>query len=100
MSGTKVSVTVLKALDPLSSLSDVRLQELAGLCYVETVSRNQDPFRLCATAGQSVYLLRGELALAYSEGRSEVLVGGSVDARYPLGKRRSFFRPRRLPTYS
>ena len=91
MSGAKVSVTVLKVLDPLSSLSDVRLQELAGLCYIETVGRNQDPFGLCPTVGQSVYLLRGELALAYSEGRSEVIVGGSADARYPLGKRRVFF---------
>jgi rhodanese-related sulfurtransferase len=90
MPETKASVTALKALDPLSSLSDARLQELADLCYVESVSRNLDPFQLRAIAGQSVYLLRGELALAYEQGRSEVVVGGSVDARYPLGKRRIF----------
>ena len=89
-SGTKVSAATLKALDPLSSLSDARLEELAALCYIESVARNLDPFRLCAIAGQSVYLLRGELALAYSEGRSEVFVGGSPEARYPLGKRRAF----------
>lgn len=90
MSGTKLSVAALKALDPLSSLSDVRLQELADLCHIESVSRNLDPFRLGTIAGQTVYLLHGELALAYSQGRSEVVVGGSADARYPLGKRRVF----------
>ncbi len=88
--GNKVSAAVLQALDPLSSLSDARLKELAALCYAEPVARNLDPFRSCPIAGQSVYLLRGELALAYSEGRSEVVVGGSADARFPLGKRRMF----------
>jgi rhodanese-related sulfurtransferase len=89
-SETKVGAAALKILDPLSSLTDARLLELADLCYVESVSRNLDPFRLRAVAGQSVYLLRGELALDYGQGRSEVLVGGSADARYPLGKRRVF----------
>jgi len=90
MSGTKVSVAALQALDPLASLSAARRQELADLCQIESVRRNQDPFRQHTIAGQSVYLLRGELALAYGEGRSEVVVGGSADARYPLGKRRMF----------
>jgi CRP-like cAMP-binding protein len=89
-SGTKVGVATLKALDPLASLSESRLQELADLCYMESVKRNLDPFRLRAIAGQSVYLLRGELALDYGQGRSEVVVGGSADARTPLGKRREF----------
>jgi rhodanese-related sulfurtransferase len=90
VSGAKVGAAALKALDPLSSLSDVRLKELADLCYVESVNRGLDPFRLRAIAGQSVYLLRGELALDHGQGRSEVVVGGSADARYPLGKRREF----------
>jgi rhodanese-related sulfurtransferase len=90
MTGTKAGAEALKHLDPLSSLSDMRLQELAGLCFIESVSRNLDPFRLRSIAGQSVYLVRGELALAYSQGISEVIVGGSVEARCPLGKRRVF----------
>jgi len=90
MAGTKVSVEVLKNLDPLSSLSEVRLQELADLCYVESVGRNLDPFRLRSLDGQSVYLLRGELARTYSQGRSEVIVGGSAEARRPLGTHRTF----------
>jgi CRP-like cAMP-binding protein len=90
MTATKANVEALKRLDPLSSLSDMRLQELAELCFIESVSRNLDPFRLHSIAGQSVYLVRGELALAYSQGISEVVVGGSAEARYPLGKRRMF----------
>lgn len=90
MAGTRVSVEALKNLDPLSSLSDLRLQELSALCCVESVSRNLDPFRLCSIAGQSAYLLRGELALNYSQRGSEVIVGGSAEARYPLGKRSVF----------
>jgi len=90
MAATKVSVEALKHLDPLSSLSDMRLQELADLCCIESVSRNLDPFHLRSIAGQSVYLVRGELALAYSQGISEVIVGGSAEARYLLGKRRMF----------
>ena len=90
MAATKVSVEALKNLEPLSSLSTPRLTELADLCYIETVGRNLDPFSSRSIAGQSVYLLRGELALAYNQGSSEVIVGASAEARYPLGKRRIF----------
>lgn len=90
MAATKVSVEVLKNLDPLSSLSDMRLQEIAELCFIESVGRNVDPFHLRSIAGQSVYLVHGELALADSQGISEVIVGGSAEARYLLGRRRRF----------
>ncbi len=90
MPATKVSVAALRTLEPLGSLSDARLNELADLCCIEPVRCSMDPFRLGSTAGQSVYVLRGELALAYSQGSSEVIVGGSAEARYPLGKRRAF----------
>jgi len=90
MEVTKVSIDTLRVLDPLSSLLDARLKELADLCCIEQVGRTVDPFHLRPIAGQSVYLVRGELALAYAQGSSEVLVGGSAEARYPLGKRRGF----------
>ncbi len=94
MADTKVGVTVLRKLEPLSSLSEVRLKELADLCSIESVGRNLDPFHLRSMAGQSVYLVRGELALAYSQGSSEVIVGGSAEARYAVGKRRAFISAR------
>ena len=90
MAATKVSIETLRSLDPLSSLSEVRLRELAGLCCIESVGRGANPFHRSPVAGQSVYAVRGELALAYGEGSSEVIVGGSAEARRPLGKRRAF----------
>ena len=90
MAVNKVSIDTLRVLDPLSSLLDARLKELADLCCIEQVNRAVDPFHLRPIAGQSVYLVRGELALAYAQGSSEVIVGGSAEARYPLGKRRGF----------
>ena len=90
MATTKVSLEALKALDPLSSLSDARLRELADLCVIETVYRTADPFQQRPIVGQSAYVLRGELVLVYGQGSSEVIVGGSAEARRSLGKRRAF----------
>ena len=90
VSGTEAVVATLKALVPLSSMSDRRLREIADLCTIESVERNAEPFRQRAIAGQSVYLLRGELVLEYGQGVSEVIVGRSADAYHPLGKRRMF----------
>lgn len=86
MCASRVHVQMLKVLEPIASLSDARLEELAALCQVESAGRNSDPFRLRGIAGQAVYLLRGELALAYSDNFSTVLVGGSEEARHPLGR--------------
>jgi len=90
MAATKVSVATLKALDPLASLAEVRLGELAQLCVVESVGRGVDPFHQRPIAGQSVYVVRGELALVYGQGSSELIFGGSAEARRPLGKGRAF----------
>lgn len=87
MGADKVSIETLRGLEPLSSLSEGRLRELAGLCHLERIARDIDPFHARAVAGQSVYLVRGELALTYPDGGSVVLVGAAEEARYPLGKR-------------
>jgi rhodanese-related sulfurtransferase len=59
---------------------------LAGLCSLESVNKGADPFRVRGTAGQTVYLIRGDLALVCPDGSSRVLVGGSDQARHPLGR--------------
>ena len=74
-------------LQPLGSLTAASARELAAMCYREYVGRNNDPFRLKNLQRQSVYLLRGELKLTYPDGSSEVLVGGSEAALFPIGKR-------------
>ena len=91
MCAARVSVETLKRVEPIGSLPDARLSELAGLCQLETVSRDSDPFLVRSVAGQAVYLLRGELVLTYPDGSSKVLVGGSDRSRYPLVHRGEVF---------
>jgi len=91
MTLAKVDIDTLRRLQPVGSLSDERLRELAGLCYVERVSRNLDPFRTRSIAGQTVYLVEGELALGYPGGASTVLAASSEEARHPLGRRGAMF---------
>jgi rhodanese-related sulfurtransferase len=90
MSTAKASVQVLKALEPVAALSAQRLAELAELCYVERVSKTLDPFRVKGIAGQLVFLLKGELALILGNGSSEVVVGGTPEARHPVGRKTPF----------
>lgn len=87
MSALKASVEILKELEPVRAFSETRLRELADLCVIEKVARNADPFRSRGIAGQMIYLIKGELALVYTGGRSDVMVGGTHEARFPLGKR-------------
>lgn len=82
-----VSPEVLRRLEPIRSLSALRLRELATLCTTEPVARGLDPFRLHGIQGQSVYLLSGELKLSFDGGSSFVLVGGTGSSLWPLGKR-------------
>src|ERR1700747_3195039 len=83
---SKISIETLRGLDPISSMSDARLAELVDLCFIESVGRNLDPFRLRGISGQTVYLIRGELGLRGEDGVSRVLVGGTSEARMPLGR--------------
>jgi len=89
-------VSALDTLEPLRRLSRPRLTELAGLLFVEHVSRSLDPFRMQGVVGQSVYLLKGELALTLPDGSSAVVVGGTSEARYPLGKKTPFATARAI----
>ncbi len=85
--GKRVSAETLKRLQPIGSMSDARLDELASLTFVEHVSRTLDPFRVRPGVGSSVYLLRGELAIDSKEGGLTVIVGGTEEAAFPLGRK-------------
>lgn len=91
MAAEKISVDILRRLEPVGSLTEVRLKELAELCYLEQAGKGSDPFRGRGPAGQAVYLLHGELAVQRTDGVSQVIVGGSDDARHPLGSRGGAF---------
>jgi rhodanese-related sulfurtransferase len=90
MCADKVSTATLRHLEPIATLTESRLKELAELTFVERVSRNIDPFRVKGVAGQLVYLISGELALILGSGASEVIVGGTTDARHPIGRKTPF----------
>jgi rhodanese-related sulfurtransferase len=87
-----VGEDVLRRLEPIRALSGMRLHELSNLCTSETVSRGFDPFSFQGVSRQSIYLMSGELKLAFDDGSSCVLVGGSETSRWPLGKRPPFVR--------
>ncbi len=77
----------LSVLAPLSALSAERLRELAEVAYVERAARGSDPLAPHQGAGQSVFLLRGEILLMYAGGGTLVVVGGMGDGRHPLNRR-------------
>lgn len=79
----------LHHLEPIRALSGIRLHELAKSCAPETVLRGDNPFTMGDAAGQSVYLLAGELRLAFADGSSSVLVGGSEATHWPIVRRES-----------
>ncbi len=78
-------LTALRRLQPLATLPDWRLEDLVALCVVETFALGSNPFHRQNLDGQSVYLLRGELKLAFDDGSSLVIVGGTESAQRPLG---------------
>ena len=82
-----LDIRVLAALEPISSFSPARLRELLDYCHVESVAQGSDPFKDHSPAGQSVYLLRGELEVVYEDGNRVVIRSGSEWARHPIGKR-------------
>jgi len=79
----------LHHLEPIRALSGMRLYELARSCASETVVRGDNPFTTGGAPGQSVYLLSGELKLAFADGSSSVLVGGNDATHWPIGRRES-----------
>lgn len=87
MAPAKISVDILKGLEPVGSLSESRLRELGDLCYIESTPKGEDPFRGRGLAGQAVYLIRGELKITRPDGGGQVIVGGSGEARNPVGRR-------------
>ncbi len=77
---------MLKRLQPLAALSADSLSELSRLCRIEHVARNLDPYTVLGLAGQAVYLVKGQLKLAYPDASTEVIVGGSETAARALGR--------------
>jgi len=81
-----IDVNLLRKLEPVGSMSEACLRELAELCYIESVNEGSYAFTVRGIAGQSVYLISGKLELVLGNGRI-VSINHSADAlRRPLGK--------------
>ncbi len=83
-----VSAQQLATLAPLAGLSPERLAELAGMAVVERGQRGSDPLKDKLQAPQSMFLLEGELLLAFEGGGTLVLVGGSEETRHALNRQK------------
>ena len=79
----------LATLAPLAKLPAERLAELAEIAFVERVARGSDPLEGRSQRTQSLFLLQGELLLAFLGGGTQVLVGGTDDARLAVNRGRS-----------
>ena len=90
-----LDIRVLASLEPISSFNPARLRELLDYCHVENVAEGSDPFKDRTLAGQSVYLLRGELEVVFEDGNHVVIRSGSEWARHPVGKRQPEIRSSR-----
>jgi CRP-like cAMP-binding protein len=76
----------LALLAPLAGVSPERLAELAQVAVVDRVRRGADPLQDRLASGQSLFLLTGELLLAFEGGGTLVVVGGSEEARQALNR--------------
>jgi CRP-like cAMP-binding protein len=81
-----VTSSQLAKLAPLAGLSQERLAELARMAVVERAPRGSDPLSERLHAPQSLFLLEGELLLAFEGGGTLLLVGGCEETRQALNR--------------
>lgn len=80
-----LSIEVLKQFEPISTLSDERLAELAGLTFMESLNLGVSLFSEGDIDGQTVYLVEGDVQLTSSDGSIDVVIAaGSDQAQFPL----------------
>lgn len=80
-----IDIERLVRLEPISALSNERLDELAKLAYVERVSIGVSLFREGDLDNQTLYLLHGDVQLTSSDGNfDEVISSRHNSAKFPL----------------
>ena len=87
MQRAHASAEQLGALTPLAGLSRDRLTELADMAVIERAPRGSDPLK-GREPGRSVFLLQGELLLAFEGGGTLVVVGGTGEGCHAVNRRR------------
>ncbi len=86
----------LAGLSPLAGLSQERLAELADVAAIERVRRGTDPLKDRPRASQAVFLLQGELLIAYEGGGTLVVVGGTEETRHALNRQGAISRTKAI----
>ncbi len=82
---THIDLERLRNLEPVSTLSEERLQELLPLTDVEQVPLGGSLFREGDLDNQTLYLLAGDVQLSSSNGRIDrIVTARDPEARFPL----------------
>ncbi|MBV8030540.1 MAG: cyclic nucleotide-binding domain-containing protein [Betaproteobacteria bacterium] len=84
--GPRATTEQLASLAPLAGMSPERLGELAEVAVIERAPRGSDPLAGRLDGKHSIFLLHGELLLAYEGGGTMVVVGGGEDTRQALNR--------------
>ena len=80
-----ITIGQLKQFEPISSLSEERLEELVTLSYVERLGMGVSLFREGDIDNQTVYLLEGDVQMNSSDGSiNKVITNKSEEAKFPL----------------
>ena len=80
-----ISIDQLKKLEPITTLSEERLQELMPLSYTEHLGIGGNLFRQGDIDNQTVYLLEGDVQLTSSGGNIDKIISHKdQQARFPL----------------
>jgi len=75
----------LRLFEPISSLSNERLDELVSLAYVESVNVGVSIFREGDVDNETIYVLKGDVQLRSSTSSTETMVrSNSKEGRFPL----------------
>lgn len=84
----KITIEQLKSLEPISVLSEERLEELQGLVDVEELGVGVTIFREGDVDNQIVYLLNGDVQMTSVSdyALNEILTHKSIDAKHPLAE--------------
>jgi CRP-like cAMP-binding protein len=80
-----IDKAVLKLLIPASALNQESLHELSVKTYIEEVPAGKTVFRIGEIDRKNTYVIEGEVQLSSDRGPATTIVGGTAQARHPIG---------------
>jgi rhodanese-related sulfurtransferase len=82
-----IAKAILARFEPIARLSANRLEELAAVCFAESISKDLDPTRMKSFT-QALYLVKGDLGIRYESGNKLILRAGTSAANHPVDANR------------